>query len=143
MQSERIIAIVCMIILAITDIREKAVPNMLLAAFGIAAVIYTAAQGEKNGLSVLYSLIPGAILLTISLCTRESIGYGDGWAAMALGLLIGIEACFASLGIGLVLSAFFSLVLLAGHKVTGKSRLPFLPFITVGLGVWIVVQKGI
>lgn len=143
MWSGQMIAMICMVILAVADIREKAVPNMFLAVFGLTAVIYTAMQGEKNWLAILYSLIPGVFLLTVSLCTRESIGYGDGWAAMALGLLTGMEACLVSLGIGLALSAFVSLVLLAAHKVNGKSRLPFLPFLAIGLGVWTIVQKGI
>ncbi len=142
MQSGWIIAVVCISILAIADIKEKAVPCVFLAVFGMIAVIYIVMRGEKEWLSILYSLIPGVFLLMVSLCTKESIGYGDGWAVMALGLLIEAEACFITVCIGLFVSAFFSLILLVLHKVSGKSRLPFLPFLTVGLGVLMIAQKG-
>ena len=142
MQSGWIIAVVCMSVLAITDIKEKAVPYVFLVVFGMIAVIYTVMRGEKEWINILYSLIPGVFLLMVSLCTKESIGYGDGWTVMALGLLLGAGACFITVCIGLFVSAFFSLVLLVLHKVSGKSRLPFLPFLTIGLGVLMIVQKG-
>lgn len=142
MQSGWIIAIVCMFVLAIADIKEKAVPCAFLMIFGVIAVIYTVMSGETEWMNILCSLIPGMFLLTVSLCTKESIGYGDGWAVAALGLLIGAEACLLTVCTGLVVSAFFSLILLALHKVNGKSRLPFLPFLTVGLGVLMIGQKG-
>ena len=89
---------------------------------------------------MIYSLIPGAFLLAISLCTRESIGYGDGWTVLALGILLGLWKCFVVVFAGFLFSAIFSLILLVLRRVNGKSRLPFLPFITMGLGVVMVVQ---
>lgn len=143
MQVEWVVAIVCMAVLAVRDIREKEVPVAFLALFGLASVSYVILRREQQWMSVAYSLIPGVFLLAVSLCTRESVGYGDGWAVMALGLWIGMEGCFIALCLGLVLSAVCSVVLLVLHKVNGKSRLPFLPFITIGLGVWMIVQKAL
>lgn len=142
MQSGWIIAIVCMGVLAIADVKEKAVPSIFLMIFGVIAVIYAVLNREKEWMNILYSLIPGIFLLMVSLCTKESIGYGDGWAVAALGLLIGAEACLLTVCAGLAVSAIFSLILLALHKVNGKSRLPFLPFLMVGLGVLAIGQKG-
>lgn len=142
MQTGWVIAIVGMAVLAIVDIREKAIPSILLIIFGMMAAIYAVMQGNGEWITVFYSLLPGAFLLLVSLCTRESVGYGDGWAVMALGGLIGMEGCIMTVCTGLVLSAVFSLILLVLHKVNGKSRLPFLPFLTVGLGVWMYAQKG-
>lgn len=142
MQTGWTIAVVCMGILAIADIRERAIPVIFLVIFGMIAVIYTVTVGEREWISILYSLIPGVFFLAVSLCTRESVGYGDGWTVMILGLLIGAEGCFVTVCVGLLLSAFSSLVLLVLRKVNGKSRLPFLPFLTIGLGVWIIAQKN-
>lgn len=142
MQTGWVIALVCMAVLAIVDIKEKAVPVMLILLFGITAFVYRFAAGSREWLSVLYSLGPGVFLLAVSLCTKESIGYGDGWTVLALGMLIGTEGCIVTVCTGLLLSACFSMVLLTLHKVNGKSRLPFLPFLTIGLGGWIIVQKG-
>ena len=143
MQNGWMIAIVCLSLLSIADIKEKAVPCIFLAVFGMIAFIYAVRSGEKEWIHILYSLIPGVFLLMVGMCTKESIGYGDGWVVMALGLLIGADACFVTVCTGLSVSAFFSLILLVLHKVNGKSRLPFLPFLTIGLGVLMIVQKGI
>lgn len=142
MQTGWIIATIGMTILAIVDIRERAISIAFILLFDIMAVLYVAMKGDIAGISVLYALIPGAFLLAVGLCTRESVGYGDGWIVLALGLLIGAEGCFLTVCMGLIFSAIFSLVLLILHKVNGKSRLPFLPFLTIGLGVLIVGQKG-
>lgn len=141
MQIGWMIAIVCMVILAVADIKEREVPIIFLMIFGVIAIVSVIIQGEWEWMTILYSLMPGAFLLAVSLCTRESIGYGDGWTVMILGLLIGAQGCFIAVCMGLILSAFFSVVLLALHKVNGKSKLPFLPFLAIGLGGWIIAQK--
>ncbi len=135
-----IIAIIFMLILTVMDIRKKEISVLLLVIFGATVVFYVAVKGEREALSVIYSLIPGAFLLALSLCTRESIGYGDGWTMLVLGLLLGLWECLAVIFVGLVFSAIFSLVLLVLRRVNGKTRLPFLPFVSMGLGVVIIVQ---
>lgn len=135
------IAILFMIILSIIDIKKKEIPVILLFLFGMAAILYVMAAGEKEWLNIAFSLIPGAFLLALSLCTCESIGYGDGWAIVVLGLLLGLEECMVIVMGGLILSSLFSLVMLVLRKVNGKSRLPFLPFVTLGMGVVVIVQE--
>lgn len=141
MQIKWMIAIAFMVVLTAIDIRKKQIPVIILFIFGVTAAFFIVRSGEREGISVVYSLIPGVFLLTLSLCTRESIGYGDGWTVLVLGLLLGLWDCVACVFVGLILSALFSLTLLVLRKVNGKSRLPFLPFITLGLGVVVVGQK--
>lgn len=143
MQGGWMIAAAGMIVLAITDMRRKEIPLIYLVVFGMAAVIYTIVRGNIEWNLFFSSLLPGIFLLGISLCTREGIGYGDGWAVMILGLLIGTEDCFITVCMGLLLIALISVILLIMHKVNGKSRIPFLPFLTIGLGVELIVQSGI
>lgn len=135
-----IIAVTFMLLLTIFDIRKKEIPALWLLLFGAVSFIYVGLKGEKEWIFVVYSLIPGAFFLALSLCTKESVGYGDGWTVLALGVLIGLRQCFAVVFTGLVFSAVFSLIMLVLRKVNGKSRLPFLPFITMGLGVTMIVQ---
>lgn len=137
---EWMIAIFFLVILSVYDIRNKEVPMLWLLLFGCVATVYVVLDGKREGIMMIYSLIPGAFLLAISLCTRESIGYGDGWTVLALGILLGLWKCFVVVFAGFLFSAIFSLILLVLRRVNGKSRLPFLPFITMGLGVVMVVQ---
>lgn len=141
MQIKWMIAIAFMVLLTVIDIKKKQIPVAILVIFGITAAFFLIRSEEIEGVSIAYSLIPGAFLLALSLCTRESIGYGDGWTVLVLGLLLGLWDCLASVFIGLILSALFSLIMLVLRKVNGKSRLPFLPFVTLGLGVVLVGEK--
>ncbi len=124
------IAICC-----IFDIRKKEIPIFIIVAFGILSLIAVAIAQKPELYSVLYSLIPGAAMLGLSLCTKESIGYGDGFVVLVLGVLLGFVECVFVVLAGLFLSAVVGLVLLVFKKVRGKSRMPFMPFLAAGLGV--------
>ena len=75
------ICLIFMTICVITDIRKKEIPVIVVALSGGCALLYTIILGEKEWSEILYSLLPGACLLFLGLCTKESIGYGDGLAA--------------------------------------------------------------
>lgn len=140
---EWIICLIFIVICAVIDIRKKEIPVIVLALFGGCALFYTMIWGERTWVEILYSLMPGFFLLLLGLCTRESIGYGDGLAVMPVGMLIGWKGCIAAVVGGFLFSAVFSLILLVGRKAKGKSRIPFLPFLTVGLGVLYIAWKRV
>lgn len=131
---EWIIAAFFMLISTVTDIKNKTIPISVMILFGIFAAVY-AVIGNKHILEIIYSLTPGAFLLALSLCTRESIGYGDGLLVMVLGVLVGFSICLLTVISGMIISGVFALILLIFRKVNGKTRLPFIPFLTMGLGV--------
>lgn len=136
---EWIIAFIFMTVCAAWDIKTKTIPISAVILFGIITAVCTGIRGNRDLLSLLYSLIPGALLLTLSLCTRESIGYGDGLLVLPLGILIGLSMCIVTVVSGMIISAVCALVLLVCKKVNGKTRMPFVPFMTMGLGVAFVV----
>lgn len=133
------VSVVFVVVCSVFDIRRKEVPVLLVGVFGLLALI--AAIIRKSELyPLLYSFIPGAAMLALSLCTRESIGYGDGLIVLVLGVFLGLGQCWAVVLSGLILSAAAGLVLLIFHKVNGKTRIPFIPFLAAGLGVVVFVQ---
>lgn len=139
---EWVISFIFIAICAAEDIRKKEVPVAILALFGILSLVYIGVWGKREWMDVIFSFIPGVSLLLLSLCTRESIGYGDGLVTFVLGILMGWEGCLAVVMIGLLSSAVTALVLLICRKAGGKSRIPFVPFLAVGLGVLYVAQRG-
>lgn len=143
MEIEWMICLAFMAICAGIDIRKKEIPVVVLALFGGGAFLYTMIWDGKAWNEIFYSLVPGLCLLLLSFCTRESIGYGDGLAAMAAGILIGWRGCVTAIIGGFLFSAVFSLALLVCRKAKGRSRIPFLPFLTAGLGVFYVVWQGV
>lgn len=135
MNIEYAMAIVFIGICTVFDWRRMEIPALIIHGFGILSLIFSFACRRSELHTLLYSLIPGIILLILGFLTRESIGYGDGLAVLVLGILLGIRRCVAAVFAGFILSAIVALILLTFRKVSGKSRLPFIPFLAAGLGV--------
>lgn len=124
-------------ILSVMDINKKSVPIWLL---GIGAVntavtlLTEGLSGDIDGWLLCRSMFPGAVFLAIAAATGKA-GYGDGIVLIMLGLMSGFKVCLLALTAGLFLIAIFSGALLALRKVKRNSRIPFLPFLTVGWGI--------
>ena len=86
-------------------------------------------------------LVLGIFLVIISFITRGALGSGDG---IFLGI-VGINLGFTNTGVicvyGLLLSACFSLFMLIFKKVSRKTSIPFIPFLTVAYGIFILINK--
>ena len=125
-------------ICAVYDTRKKEIPIVLVVMEIFAALGVNLWQIGKGTLTIAaagFSLLPGIFFLLISFCTREKVGYGDGLLLIMTGLCIGFAQCFLGLCIGLVLSSVFVLTLLVLHKAEKNSEIPFVPFLTIGMGV--------
>lgn len=120
------------------DIKRKEIPLITIAAgfltaFGIN--VWIAAQGGISVADIAVSVLPGVLFLILSLCTGEKVGYGDGLFIIVLGLYVGVGRCLVIVCFGLLLSSAYALILMAVKKAEKNSRLPFLPFLTIGMGV--------
>ncbi|MDE5866818.1 MAG: prepilin peptidase [Lachnospiraceae bacterium] len=141
MQIENILmeVLVCglLCICSIFDIRKKELPLLVLiigflAAFGTR--MWHICKGLETVSGIAESLLPGVFFLLLGFCTREKVGYGDGLMLIILGLFLGFFRCFLILCVGLIFSSVFALILLIFRKVGRNSRLPLIPFLTIGMG---------
>ncbi|MDE5932736.1 MAG: prepilin peptidase [Lachnospiraceae bacterium] len=132
------IAMIYMGVCTIFDIRHREIP-LLLIIFGMAAALginlWQVREGAVTAAEVGRALIPGVFFLLTSFLTGEKVGYGDGLLLIIAGLLLGAYRCFLALCIGLVFSAAISLFLLLFRKANRHSRIPFAPFLVLGMGV--------
>ncbi len=129
-------------ICTVFDIRKKEIPLILAGAGTMAAVGFTVwriGNGTIFAVQILLSLLPGIFFLVTGWCTKEKVGYGDGILLSITGLMVGFERCFTGLCISLFLSAFFGVLLLFLHKAQKNSRIPFVPFLTMGMGVCFIL----
>lgn len=85
---------------------------------------------------LIVSVIPGLLLMFLSVLGRGSIGTGDGIIILVLGLLMGCRTTMVILLTGLFLSAGWSVVLLIRKKAGRSSRIPMIPFILTGYCLW-------
>ncbi|WMC94342.1 prepilin peptidase [Kineothrix sp. MB12-C1] len=139
MDIQYIAAIIFLGICMVFDLWKREIPILLIGVFGIISLVGTVIIQEFHWHVFLYSLIPGATMLGLSLCTGESIGYGDGFVVLVLGIFLGFSKCALAVLLGLLFSAILGLGLLVLQKVNGKSQMPFIPFIAMGLGVILFV----
>lgn len=61
------------------------------------------------------------------------MGYGDAFVAIAIGLLLGPMATFIALLIAFCVGAIYGVTLMAMHRKTMKSEVPFGPFLIMGM----------
>ena len=136
MEIKEKIALLFILICAVYDCKTKEIPVWIITLFGTIAIIIMAASGNKEDvMPVIYAFVPGAFLLLLSLCTKESVGYGDGFVVLVIGLLVGFAPCVSAVCAAFVLSGIFSFFLLILHRINVKSRLAYMPFLAAGLGV--------
>lgn len=116
------------------DLKQKEVPLLPIVIVGIGGILYIIFGVEK--ISYIAGAGLGILCLLFGKITEESLGYGDGYLLLAIGLLIGLKKNIALLIIALFLSAIFSMVLLILKKGNRKTTIPFVPFLLLS---WCII----
>lgn len=133
------IVLLCyLIILSLYDCREKRVPFVLVC-MGIAvAGILSIVKGSNDGQlwHQVMGWLPGIFLILVAFATKK-VGYADGCVLVVVGAVLGYQRAVLLFCISLMLTALVSAALLLLHKVSGKTRIPYLPFMTTAF----LIQK--
>lgn len=130
-----------LMVLSLYDIRYRRVPVWILILGGVitAAVgIYGCVSGEITFAEILWGMIPGAVLLLLALGTRKA-GWADGIVLMLLGSVLGLRRCIAAAMLSLVMISVLSALLLILKKVHKGTRIPYVPFLTMGYVLWVMI----
>lgn len=132
-----------MVISSIGDIRSKEVFLWeILGCLGMsfAAVILSICGNSFDASDILMSLMPGAFLLLIAYVSRSSMGYGDGLLLLAAGPALGSNVTVMGMIAAVFACGLISGLLLVFKRVGRKARIPFVPFMTFGMGVMLLAQ---
>ena len=135
------LVLIIMIVSSVEDIRKKEVPLWEIALCGLvsaAACMFGVFTGTPDPLGVLSSLLPGIAILIIGRISGEGVGYGDGFLLLAAGPALGSGAAIMGLVIALFTCGILSGVLVAIRRAGRRSRVPFVPFLTLGMGAMIL-----
>lgn len=139
-----ILSLSLLITCSYTDLRERGISLALLAAFStscavllISILIFGDRYGflkkslvyEPSIINILSGLIPGFLLLLISRIFKESVGMGDVYVVMLLGLMLGFEKTFTILFVSMLMTAAFGLICMAFGRRNRKDSLPYIPFL--------------
>ena len=135
--------VVLLLYAAYEDIKKKSIPIYVLA---ISGALSTIAVGVKffylheSPVALLMTVIPGILLLAIAFMTNQSLGYGDGLLVLSMGPVFGLEKMILGMFLAFFLSSIISLLLYVLKKVGRKTEIPFVPFISIGMGVMALAQ---
>ena len=124
-----------LIISSIEDIRKKEIPLWEIVACGIISgvcLIMELTGGEIEPGMIALSLVPGGVTLLLALATRQGVGFGDGLIILSMGPTLGAWGIIAAVMIALFTSGLFSGILLIFRRAGKKTRIPFVPFLTIG-----------
>ena len=128
-------------IISFQDLKSRELPLWLIIGCGVLSagkVIYLLAKGQLVPAEMLISLVPGALLLLTSYVTRQGVGYGDGLLALCIGPAVGAPALVTGMCVAVITSGLFSAVMLVLRKAGRGTKIPFVPFMTFGLGVMLL-----
>lgn len=138
-----IAVLLIMIISSIGDIRSREVFLWeILGCLGMsfARVVLSIYGNNFDASDILMSLMPGAFLLLLAYVSGHSVGYGDGFLLIAAGPALGSNIAVMGMIAGIFACGIISGLLLMFKKVGRKARMPFVPFMTLGLGVIMLAQ---
>lgn len=130
---------------SVRDIKKREVATWMMAAALLLSVCACALQASSAGimevlLAAGVSLLPGMALLMMAALFQDKMGFGDGFMALFLGPVFGVEGMVTGLFLAFFFSAVVSVFLIAMKKAGRKSTIPFLPFLTAGMGVMHLVS---
>ena len=137
------ICMILLIMMSIEDIRNQSISLKLIILGGLMAVIYricsfvlaSNVNGLEYALDCIWACVPGLLLICISLVSSQKMGLGDGVVAVEIGLGMGLDICILTLTIALFINCIWAGILLMFHRANRKSTIPFVPFLSLGVGI--------
>ena len=124
---------VVLVAAAATDLEERIIPNRLMAAGAVLAlVLWTIADPARLPENVLSGAAAGGLLLAAAIAYPAGMGMGDVKLAAVMGLFLG-RLVGPALFIGFAAGALVGIALVAAHGSSARKQgVPFAPFLALG-----------
>jgi len=117
------------------DIYEKKISTYIIiaaAALSLINIIISICYYSNSLLSLLISLLPGAVLLLLYLTGYRGLGLADILIILSFGGLFEADLLILILFISFMSSFIITVILLVFHKTDRENSIPFIPFLTLG-----------
>lgn len=126
-------------IAGVIDWKKKEMPVYLLGIMTGVIVLFSMLCQEIDVWYRVTGALLGVVFFVISKFTKESVGYGDSWLILILGIHMGILQVLQLLFAASLMSAFFAIFYLWKRRWKRSETLPFVPFLAIAyVGVMIV-----
>lgn len=130
---------ICLIIIlgviCVFDIERKKIPVYMLIVLAAAGIISNFTVGEFDIEKRIIAMLPGMILLIVSMITKQQIGYGDGMIILIMGLYIDIDDILSIVLSSFLLSSIAAIILMTVFKKKKNFEMAFSPFLLIGYGL--------
>ena len=130
---------ICLIIIlgviCVFDIKRKKIPVYMLIVLAAAGIISNFTVGEFDIEKRIIAMLPGMILLIVSMITKQQIGYGDGMIILIMGLYIDIDDILSIVLSSFLLSSIAAIILMTVFKKKKNFEMAFSPFLLIGFGL--------
>ena len=132
-----------LVILTITDLLEKTVPNKIIVVGLVTILILRVLNGEDILFYLLSSLGMFSLLFLVMVLSGDKLGGGDVklYAVVALGL--GVWGSLVSLFLASLIALLVTGPLLVTKKIDRKHQIPFVPFVWIGVLLSYMVEINI
>ncbi len=122
---------VLLMAMAYRDWRTKQISCLSLLLMAILVLVLRVVFVEDTIWSTLGGVAVGISFFFISKYSRESVGYGDSWLILLLGIFLGGKMIMEVICIASFLAALFSIGYGLVRGWNRKNTIPFIPFLTV------------
>ena len=130
---------ICLIIIlgviCVFDIKRKKIPVYMLIILAADGIISNFTVGEFDIEKRIIAMLPGMILLIVSMITKQQIGYGDGMIILIMGLYIDIDDILSIVLSSFLLSSIAAIILMTVFKKKKNFEMAFSPFLLIGYGL--------
>ena len=123
-------------IIAYRDLRTKQISCLSLVLMAVLVLVLRRIFVEDSMWSTLGGVAVGISFFFISKYSRESVGYGDSWLILLLGIFLGGKMIMELVFVASFLAALYSIGYGFIRGWNRKNTIPFIPFLTLAyLGV--------
>lgn len=131
-----VVSICSLLIMSIQDIKRREISLWLILVYVLSGII--ASIFLYSVMDVVFSLIPGALMLFLAFVSEEKIGYADGLISIGLGIWMGTELSVIVIVLSFGCVGAYSIVFILIEMIKKKGinlqkQLPFIPFLLGGL----------
>lgn len=124
------------------DFKQRRIPNSIIIGGFILWIISNAFYAQQQNIadSALGAASAAIVLGLMYVITRGGIGIGDIKLFSCVGLFIGIQGTLSALLLSSLMSGLTGLILMKIKKIDKSFKLPFAPFILIGVITVLVIS---
>ena len=119
--------------MAVKDIKYRKINGYICLVMIMVSFLIRVKIKQDADFTILLDLIPGLLMYVLSKLSPRSIGEGDALVLIFIGSVVGYMKEMQFLIISVFLAGLIALILFALKKVDRDTKLPFVPFLSVGV----------